>query len=317
MLSRVADSIYWMSRYVERASNIARFLEVSYHLNLDLQFGGQEQWAPLVEITGDMKTFMARYGEATSENVMHFLMFNPEYPNSIANCLRAARDNAMGLRETMPLDMFEQINAMGKMVPQASREKAYFHSRVFTLCRQIKREGMLLSGIVSETIERGRGYHFWRLGEFLERADKTSRLLHVKYFYLLPQMRNVGSPIDVVQWSALLLSLDAREAYYRTHGLIEPNKVIEMIVLDKAFPRAIRFCLQSALDSLNRITRDVPGEPHRLLQNLCEKLEGLTAQEIVNIGLNEFIDDLQLSINAVNDSIYTHFNTAPLQPTGA
>lgn len=317
MLSRVADSIFWMSRYVERASNIARFLEVSYHLNLDRQFGGEEQWAPLVEITGDMKIFMARYDEINSENVMHFLMFNPEYPNSIANCLKAARNNAMGLRETMPSDMFEQINAMGKMVPEATRERAYFHSLVFTLCRQIKREGMLLSGIVSETIERGRGYHYWRLGEYLERADKTSRLLHVKYFYLLPQLRHVGSPIDVVQWSALLLSLDAREAYYRTHGLIEPNKVVEMIVLDRGFPRAIYFCLQSALDSLNRISRDIPGKPHKLLQDLLDRLKGLTAKEVIDIGLNEFIDDLQLRINEVNNSIFEHFNTAPLQTTGA
>jgi uncharacterized alpha-E superfamily protein len=271
----------------------------------------------LVEITGDMKKFMARYGQTTSENVMHFLMCNPEYPNSIASCLRAARDNAMGLRESMPSDMFEQINRMGKLVPEATREKAYFHSRVFDLCRQIKREGILLSGIVSETIERGRGYHFWRLGEFLERADKTSRLLHVKYFYLLPQVRDVGSPIDVVQWSALLLSLDAREAYYRTHGLIEPNKVVEMIVLDRGFPRAILFCLRSALESLNRITRDVPGAPHELLQQLCAKLENMTAQEIVDIGLNEFIDDLQIRINEVNDAIYTHFHTFDLPAAGA
>ena len=306
-----------MSRFVERAAYTARFLEVSYHLNLDLQFGGEEQWAPLVEITGDMKLFKARYGEASSENVMHFLMFNPEYANSIANCLRAARTNAQGLREVMPAEMYEEINALGKLVPSATKERAFFHSRVFELCRQVKRGDMTLSGIVSETIERGRGYHFWRMGEYLERADKTSRLLHVKYFYLLPKIADVGTPIDDIHWNALLLSLDAREAYYRTHGLVNHENVIEMIVLDKGFPRAILFCLQAALHSLNRITRDVPGEPHVQLASLCERLEKMTSKEIIDIGLNEFIDELQLDINGVNNSIFTHFNTAPAPPAGA
>lgn len=317
MLSRVADSIYWMSRYLERAANTARFLEVNYHLNLDLQGDGSGQWAPLVEITGDMPLFKARYGEPTSENVMHFLMFNPEYPNSIACCLQAVRNNARGLREFLHPDLFEEINMLGKLVPNATREKAYFHSRVFELCRQIKRADMLISGVVSETLERGKGYHFWRLGEYLERADKTSRLLHVKYFYLLPELADVGTTIDDVQWGALLQSLDAREVYHRTHGLITPTNVIGMIVLDSAFPRAILFCLKQARHSLNRITGDEPGKPNEQLDQLCAMMEGLAPDDIIKRGINEFVDDLQLSLNGVNDSIFQHFNAAPQRSAGA
>lgn len=312
MLSRVANSIYWMSRYLERASNTARFLEVSYHMNLD--DNGDDhvgQWAPLIEITGDMKKFKARYGEASRDNVMHFLMFNPEYPNSVASCLRSARENARGLREILPPDLFKEINALGKIVPDATREKAFFHERVFELCRQIKRTGILLSGMVSETMERGKGYYFWRLGEYLERADKTSRLLHVKYFHLLPQISDIGTTVDDMHWSALLLSLDAREVYHRTHGLIEQENVIDMIVLDRGFPRAIQFCIQAALDSLNRITHDQQGPPHQQLEALSKALTSTSPSEIIDIGINEFVDDLQLSLNAVNNSIFEHFNPAP------
>ncbi len=306
MLSRVADNIYWLSRYVERAANTARFLEASYHLNLDLQAAGGEQWTPLIEITGDMPLFKARYGEPSRENVMHFLMFNPEYPNSIASCLHAARENAKSLREAMPPDLFEEINALGRLVPEASREKAFFHSRVFELCRQIKRSDMLISGIVSETIERGTGYHFWRLGEFLERADKTSRLLNVKYFYLLPQLSDVGTTLDDIQWSALLLALDARETYHRHHGLIQPEKVIDMVVRDRQFPRAILFCLLRALDSLEHISPDT-SEPRNLLSSLCRSIDGADAAEILRSGLHEFIDRLQLNLNGINDAIYRRF----------
>ncbi len=317
MLSRVADQILWMSRYIERAANTARFLEVSYHLNLDLQQDANEQWAPLVEITGDMKMFQARYGEPTSENVMHFLMFNPEYPNSIASCLRAARDNAMGLRESMPFELFEAINALGKLIPDATRKKAFFHSQILELCREIKRACMMISGMYSEIIERGRGYHFWRLGEYMERADKTSRLLHVKYFYIQPRLSDVGTTVDDMQWLALLLSLDAREAYHRTYGLIERDNVIHMIVLNPAFPRAILFCLQSALNGLNLITGARQGEPHAQLKALCTLLENMTPTEIIAIGLNEFIDDLQKRMNNVNSAIFAFFNPDPALLIGA
>jgi uncharacterized alpha-E superfamily protein len=317
MLSRVADQIMWMSRYIERAANTARFLEVSYHLNLDLQKGSPEQWSPLIEITGDMKIFKKRYGEPTPENVMHFLMFNPEYINSIASCLTSARSNALGLRESMPAELFEAINDLGKLVPRAAQKKDFFHSQILELCHEVKQKCMMISGMYSEIIERGPGYHFWRLGEFMERADKTSRLLHVKYFYIHPQITDLETSIDDMQWLALLLSLDAREAYHRTHGLIQRDNVIHMIVLNPNFPRAILFCLQSALLSLNLITDGKQGEPHNKLAALCEQLEALTGGDIIKTGLNEFIENLQLEMNDINASIVKYFNPDPTLSIGA
>ena len=317
MLSRVADSIYWMARYVERAANTARFLEASYTMNLDIAETSLEQWSPLIEITGDMNLFKARYGDPSRENVMHFLMFNPEYPNSIACCLDSARENARGLREILPPDLFEQLNSLGRLVPSATRERANFHTRVMALCRQIKDADMHISGIVSETMERGKGYYFWRLGEYLERADKTSRLLNVKYFHLLPNLKHVGTTLDDLQWSAMLQSLDASEAYIRTYGLIDHLNVINMIVLDRGFPRAILFCLRAALNCLYRITKDVPAPPHQLLIALIIRIKAMTPQEIINQGLHEFIDDLQKDLNTINDTIHDTFNPTPNLQSGA
>jgi len=316
MLSRVADSIYWTARYIERASNTARFLEASYFMNLDLEGSSMEQWFPLIEITGDTPLFEARYGEPTRENVMHFLMFNPEYPNSIARCLTAARENARGLREILPPALFEELNSLGKLVPAAAKERAHFHTRVLTLCREIKHIDMHISGLVSETLERGKGYHIWRLGQYLERADKTSRLLDVKYFHLLPHLSDVGTPLDDLHWSAMLQSLDASEVYSRTFGLIEHLDVINMIVLDRGFPRAILFCLRSALNSLYRITNDTMYTPHELLLELIMRVKSQTPQMIFNFGLHEFIDELQTRLNEVNDAIYVTFNPEPSLQTG-
>lgn len=317
LLSRVADNIYWMSRYIERASNLARFLEVSYQLNLDQSSLDDEQWAPLIEITGDMKLFTARYGEMTRDNAMHFLMFNPEYANSIARCLSTARSIAKGMRETLSDDMFWEINALGRLVPDATKEKVQFHKRVLDLCREVKRGAMLIEAMASETIERGQGYHFWRVARYLERADKTSRLLHVKYFHLLPHLDTVGTPIDDLQWSALLESMDAKETYIRTRGLITPDNVIDMIVFDRGHPRAILFCLEAALDSLCRITRDESAKPRTILVKLCSDLDEMTPQGVIEKGMNEFIDELQLSINEVNNAIYGHFISPKAITVGA
>jgi uncharacterized alpha-E superfamily protein len=306
-----------MSRYLERAANIARFLEANYHMNLDDDGEATEQWAPLVEITGDMDVFTARYGDPSRENVMHFLIFNPDYPNSAVRCLQAARDNARGLREILPTDLFREINGLGKLVPNTTPEKAFFHQRVFDLCREIKRADMFISGVLAETLECGRSYHFWRVGKYLERADKTSRLLHVKYFHLLPQLSDVGTPIDDRHWSALLMSLDAREVYHRTYGLIDQANVIEMIVRDRGFPRAILFCIHKALASLYRITGDVPALPHKKLEELSARINRLSSKEIIAIGINEFVDDFQVRLNDVNDSISAHFFAPPQSLTGA
>lgn len=311
MLGRVADNIYWLSRYIERASNSARFLEATYYLNLDIQSNQDEQWSPLVEINGDMDNFLSLYDQSSRENVIDYLVFNEDYPNSIKSCLNSAQMIARGLRESLSIELFEAINEASNIINYYRYSKEYLNTNIFEICEKVKKSNMLISGIISNNIERGMGYNFWLLGENIERADKTSRLLNVNYFYIFPNINDIGTSLEDLQWSALLECIDAREIYYRRYGIINSNDIIQMIVKDEYFPRSILFCLKYAHQSLIKITGNTPSEINNLLTQICYKIKFISNSEIINDGLHEFIDYLQLQINAINNSLYNHFSAIP------
>ena len=203
MLSRVAESVYWMSRYVERAENVSRFIDVNLNLTLDLGTAGGSQWAPLVYTTGDHQQFLDRYHDFTQEKVIQFLTFDEKNPNSILSCLRAARENARTVREVISSAMWEEINKFYLMVSAAAVEQNK-PSSPFDFFNQIKLSSHMLQGVTDATMSHGEAWHFARIGRLLERADKTSRILDVKYFVLLPNVADVGTPLDSIQWAALL-----------------------------------------------------------------------------------------------------------------
>src|SRR5688572_12348631 len=228
MLSRVADSIYWMSRYIERAENVARFIHVNLKLSLDLGTGAPDQWAPLVYITGDQEQFAEKYGEADHRSVIEFLAFDPTNPNSIVSCLRMARENARTVREMISSAMWEEINKFFLAVRSAANNRAVFESP-FEFFNQVILSSHLVQGTTDATMSHNEAWHFHRMGRLLERADKTSRLLDVKYFILLPSVNDVGTAIDTIQWSALLESASALEMYRKRHGRITPNDVADFL----------------------------------------------------------------------------------------
>mgnify|MGYP001615119349 CR=1 FL=1 len=227
MLSRVANSIYWMNRYIERAENYSRFIDVNLNLTLDLSEGTAEQWEPLVLITGDQEVFKARRTDAT--------------------------------------------------------------------------------------MSHGEGWHFGRLGRLIERADKTSRILDVKYFFLLPSVADVGTSLDNIQWAALLKSASALQMYRKRYGRISPKEVAEFLILDSEFPRAIHYCLIKAEESLHAISGSEIGR----FENLAEKRLGrlrpelayANIEEIMAGGLHEFLDSFQTKLNCVGDGIAETFFT--------
>jgi uncharacterized alpha-E superfamily protein len=319
MLSRVADSIFWMSRYIERAENVARFIDVNCHLILDLPVGSAEQWEPLIITSGDQARFTARYGAAsTQENVIRFLAFDAENPNSIVSCLRAARENARSVREIISSEMWEQVNTFYLMAtaPEAGRRAGKAPHEFFT---EIKSASHLFAGLTETTMSHGEAWHFCRLGRLLERADKTTRLLDVKYFMLLPRLTAVGSPFDDIQWSAVLRSASAFEMYRKRYGRIAPDRVVEFLLLDREFPRAVHSCLNSAEESLHAIS----GTPIGTFRNPAEQRLGQLRSElgyarvddILACGLHEFLDGLQAKLNAAGDAIFETFFT--LRPIGA
>lgn len=310
MLSRVANSIYWLSRYMERAENVARFVDVNLQMILDLPAGSREQWAPLVIITGDDAAFAAGYRGASRENVIRFLSFDTENPNSIISCLRSARENARTVRETISPEMWEQINTCYLMVNAAAYDRGVMESpgSFFT---EVKKASALFEGLADATMLHGDGWHFYRMGRLLERADKTSRLLDVKYFILLPSAADVGTTLDDIQWAAVLRSASAFEMYRKRHGPLAVEKVTGFLLLDHEFPRSVHYCLAHTDDSLHAITGTPAGAfrnpAERRLGHLRAELAYTDVQEIIAGGLHEFLDALQSKLNRVDQAIYASF----------
>ena len=319
MLSRVADSIFWMGRYIERAENVARFIDVNLHMILDLPVGSKEQWEPLVITSGDRERFAARNGTgATQENVIRFLAFDAENPNSIVTCLRAARENARSVREIISSEMWEQVNSSYLTVNAAASNQTLIHSP-YGFFSEVKKASQLFDGVTDATMLHGEGWHFYRMGRLLERADKTSRLLDVKYFILLPSVTHVGTPLDDIQWAAVLRSASALEMYRKRHGHIAPETIIRFLVLDHEFPRSIHHCLTGANDSLHAIS----GTPVGMYRNAAEQRLGqlraelayTDTEQILRRGLHEFLDALQTKLNTVDQCIFDAFFA--LRPVGA
>ncbi|HMF47503.1 MAG TPA: alpha-E domain-containing protein [Candidatus Saccharimonadales bacterium] len=317
MLSRVANSIYWLSRYTERAENVARFIEVNLQMILDLPSGSHEQWEPLVIITGDDAGFAKHYPSAGRENVIQFLTFDSENPNSILSCLRAARENARTVREAISSEMWEQINSCFLMVNAAASDRR-IKEQPYGFFSDVKKASQLFDGITDATMLHGEGWHFYQMGRLLERADKTSRLLDVKYFILLPSAADVGTTLDDIQWGAVLRSASAFEMYRKRHGHIAPDHVVDFLLLDDEFPRSVDFCLSGTNASLHAIS----GTPIGTFRNAAEQHLGhlraelayADVQQIIAKGLHEFLDSLQSKLNRVDHTIFETFFA--LRPIG-
>ena len=311
MLSRVADSLFWLGRYTERAENYSRFIDVNFNLSIDLPSGMKEQWEPLLAATGDRDHFTELFGSSfTRENAIYFLGFDERSPNSILSTVSSARENARIIRDSIPRETWEVLNELHFFVQKAKKRKIWKKDDPKDCFREIKYKLQLLSGIAHETIPRTQGWYFTKLGQFLERADKTSRILDVKYHYLLPSVDEVGTPLDFLHWAALLKSVSSFNAYRRVHGMLSPRAIVEYLVLNPYFPRSILFCLTSAEDCLHEISESRKGKYTKIEKsfgNLRADLEYAEIGEIFDYGLHEYLDSLQLRMNKISFEIHEQF----------
>lgn len=319
MLSRVAESIYWMARYVERAENLARFIDVTLNLILDQPESATPQWEPLVSATGDEQFFAEHYGKATSENVIQFLTFDRKYPHSIISALSAARENARTIREAISSEAWEQLNEFYHMV-QAAANSGHGLESPTEFFPEVKRHSHLFNGTLDATMSHGTGWHFANMGRLLERADKTSRILDVKYFTLLPTVQDVGTTLDDLQWSAVLRSVSGFEMYRKRYHAITVHRVVEFLILDDEFPRAVHYCVAGADRSLHEIMGSPAGSyrniPEQKLGRLWSDLAYTDVETIVNGGLHEFVDALQRKLNEIGDAVFeTFFAMRPFELT--
>ena len=317
MLSRVAESLYWMARYIERAEDLARLLMVNFNALLDSQPGDAQQgWQSIVRINGDEALFAEIHGEMNAQAVMQFLFWEPLNSNSVAACITQARENARGVREQITSEMWEAINRLYFLTRNTERETLITNPTEFL--RLVRDRAQAFQGITSATMTHGEPYQFILLGMHLERADKTARILDAKYLYLnrFPE----GSAETSLQLIALLRSCSAFEPYRRAlAGELDVKSVVEYLLLNREFPRAVLFCLNLCLRTLAGVgdatISSKSADPRRALGRLGADLEYLDIQEVLGQEMDPFLNRFLVRLNAVGDDIArTYFNTSIILP---
>ncbi len=287
-----------MSRYLERAENVARVLDVNQTLLLDFHVPEEQQWKPLLIISG-IHDFA---DHSNAEAVQHHLTWDMENPCSIAFSLAAARENARIIREIISLDMWERINFYYLWMQGPRAHAMYNHDRN-EFYNQIKRINQLLYGIAEGTMAHGEAWDFFRMGKYLERACQTARILDVKYHMLLPTSDSINTPIDSVHWVAILKSCSGYEPFHKQHqGFEHGTTIADFMIFDPTFPRSVRRCLLYCQEASHKISgrhrHDTGNEAERLLENLVDWLQLASIDDLVKAGLHE---SLTRVINAIHD----------------
>ncbi len=299
--------MFWLGRYVERAENYARFIDVNFNLTIDLPPGMTEQWDPLISATGDREDFVSHYGEEFNrENAVLFLAFDQRNPNAIISTIQQARENARIVRENIPKETWEVLNELHHYLQRQLQKKVWKLEDSGNCFKKIKNKLQLLNGISYGTIPRNQGWYFTKMGQYLERADKTSRILDVKYHFLLPSVEEVGSPLDFLHWTALLKSVSGYNAYRRIYGKIDPGNIVTYLVLDHYFPRSIFFCLLEAEKCLHEISqapRGFSNQAEKAIGNLRADLEYAEINDLFSYGLHEYLDQIQEKLNQISAAI--------------
>ncbi|RAU20118.1 alpha-E domain-containing protein [Paramagnetospirillum kuznetsovii] len=294
LLSRNADSIIWLARYMERIENLARILGVAETFARDR---AGRNWLPVVQINADEERFFKRHRVADAGTVPHFYILDQDNPNSIISSMRAARENARSLRPLISTEMWRQINRMSTWMGGLS-VNAVSQANLSALCTEIKEACQLHGGITEGTFYRDQAHYFYMLGKSLERADQTTRLLDIKYHTLLPRAEDVGSALDVSHWNALLRAAAGYQASRRVFaGTITPRNVAAFMLFSDSFPRSVILCVRQMDWLLTQLrTRYHLRGGARALELLDELRAALTDQTIdavINRGLHEFIDWVQ------------------------
>jgi len=321
MLSRVAGNLYWMSRYLERAENVARLLDVNLQLLLD--FGNlddeslKQHWVPILRATGDDDLFFELYETADSQSVTDFITFSQQNPNSLMTSISNARENARQVRDQISSEMWTVLNDAYHFIQNHDIHKVW-DGDAGDFYDQIKQFSHLFQGITVSTFARNEGFEFIQFGKYLERADKTSRLLDVKYHILLPKITDVGGAVDATQWQAVLRSTSALEAYRRFYVAdILPWKVAEFLIFQASFPRSIFFCVDQLRQFVLLISEGRESErqsaPVRRFGKFASSLKFLTTDDVFHQGLHEFVTEVQDELASVAAYLYeTYMYCAPV-----
>jgi uncharacterized alpha-E superfamily protein len=303
-----------MSRYIERADNVARILDVNLQLLLDFRRLDDEHlarhWTPIVQSTGDEDHFFELYEEANGRTVPEYFVFNRENPNSIVSSISQARENARMVRDQITIEMWEEINRLHLLL-RSERALDMWQSSPAEFFHEVRASSCDLQGLIDSTIPRNEGWYFLQAGKYIERADKTTRILDLRNQMMpakgVPAMVN---QTDALEWSAILRSCSAWDAYRHIHGVdVGPRRVSQLLLLSPEFPRSVRFCV-AQLDGVLRALSGVPAgrfwnDAEKRSGRLLAELQFSDISEVFANGLHQYLDNLQLQLNDIGEALFS------------
>lgn len=303
MLARVAENIYWMARYLERAEDMARLVNVNANLALDLPKGLAPIWGQLIAISGAQSLYSKPgYDE---RSVLQFLVCDAGSPVSMLSCIACARENARIIRDVIPREMWESINATYLYAHEHAAQALSKRGR-FGFLNDIIRQCQTLNGILSGTMSRDAGYIFLRVGRYLERADMTSRIVDIRSANLLPGAAT--ATYDNLQWMSVLSSLTGYQMYRREMQIrVQRAAVLRFLFQSRDFPRSLSFCINAVQRALLPLSN--PSASWQVIENIKQQLDAAQVDSLQQIELQQFVDQLQIGFAQVHETLQrTYFS---------
>lgn len=292
MLSRTADNLYWIARYMERADIAARLLEVGSRISLlPTAHGYRSDWDSLLQASGTANGFAHKYGDPVQRNIESYLFFDRDNPSSVASCITAARENARIVRTALTSQVWDALNTAFQELRQLERTPRS-ELELSRLTDWVMRHAAMVRGAIDATLLRNDGYNFLNIGFYLERGDNTARLMDVKYYVLLPSVDFVGSGLDNYQWTTLLRAMGAQRAFHWAYGgEVTAAKIADFLILNPQSPRSLITCVAGVNNHLSRLAKAY-GRVTRAQGKaaaILDELETTTVDAIVDEGLHEFL----------------------------
>ncbi len=313
MLSRTADNLYWVARYVERAEFLARTIDATARIaTLPAAYGGQgSEWESALLTAGAADGFFRVYQDVNEKTVTDYLVFHPDNPSSIRNCLDIARRNARAVRTAITGEMWETLN--GSWLELRRIEPAALgREELMRFLDWVKNVSLTFDGSAYRTMLRNDAYWFTRLGACIERADNTARILDVKYHVLLPETEDVGGSLDYFQWATILRGVSALTSYHWVYRQsVKPWLVADLLILNRQMPRSLISSYDTIvrfLDMLGEAYGKV-GQPHRIARNTLNALDTTVIEDVFQQGLHEFITQFITDNNKLGKAITDHYLT--------
>jgi uncharacterized alpha-E superfamily protein len=310
MLGKTAASLFWMSRYLERAENSARFIEAGFRIALTRSASASDEWSSVLKSSGVLGAYHAKHDTIESARVINFLLRDPDNSGSVIALMKQARDSARTARIALTREVWEATNESW-ITLKSAMAKPVREQDLPEILGLVRQQSALVRGATLGTMLRNDGFNFLRLGTFLERADSTARILDVKYYLLLPSLAQIGSSVDNVQWETILRSVSAHRSFRWLNGTdISAQAVADYLILHRQMPRSLAFCYAKITDNLGFLDQnyDRKSSSGELAKLICEQQQQQPIEAIFDIGLHEYINEFIKANNGLAAQIETDFN---------